>query len=184
MRVSIEANHALLAGHTFEHEIALAGSLSLLSSLDMNHGDALLGWKTDPFLNNLLATAMSMYQMLKAEDIGKGGLTFDAKVRRQSFTPKGLIEAHVGGTALCARAFLLAARLMEGGEYDRIVADRYAGWQTPEEQDMLGGKLSLKRIAEQAEVRGLNPMPRSRRQERIENLPSNKFFSWMERLHG
>ncbi len=171
VRVNIEANHALLAGHTFEHEIALAGSLGILGSLDMNRGDPLLGWDTDQFPNDLLATAMSMYHMLKAGGIGEGGLNFDAKVLRQSFTPEDLIEAHVGATDLCTRAFLLAARLMEEGEYDRIVADRDAGWQTPEAQDMLGGKLSLERIAEQAEVRGINPMPRSGRQERIENLP-------------
>ena len=176
VRVNIEANHALLAGHTFEHEIATAGSLGILGSLDMNRGDALLGWDTDQFPNDLLSTTMSMYHVIKAGGLGQGGLNFDAKVRRQSFTPEDLIEAHVGATDLCARAFLLAAKLIEDGEYDKLVVDRYAGWQTPQAQDMLSGKTTLEEIARKAEADGINPKPRSGRQERIENLLARKLF--------
>ena len=176
VRVNIEANHALLAGHTFEHEIALAGSLGILGSLDMNRGDPLLGWDTDQFPNDLLTTTMAMYHVIKAGGIGQGGLNFDAKVRRQSFTAEDLIEAHVGATDLCARAFLLAAKLVEDGEYDALVAERYAGWQTPEAQAMLGGKMSLEEIAASAEAKAVDPKPRSGRQERIENLLARKLF--------
>lgn len=176
VKVNIEANHALLAGHTFEHEIATAGSLGILGSLDMNRGDALLGWDTDQFPNDLLSTTMSMYQVIKAGGIGQGGLNFDAKVRRQSFTPEDLIEAHVGATDLCARAFLLAAKLIDDGEYDKMIADRYAGWHTPHAQDMLTGKMTLEEIARKAERDGIDPKPRSGRQERIENLLARKLF--------
>lgn len=174
--VNIEANHALLAGHTFEHEISLAGSLGILGSLDMNRGDPLLGWDTDQFPNDLLSTTMAMYHVIKAGGIGKGGLNFDAKVRRQSFEPTDLIEAHVGATDLCARAFLLAAKLIEDGEYDGIVTERYAGWKTPDAQSMLSGKKSLEEIAADSEAKAIDPKPRSGRQERIENLLARKLF--------
>jgi xylose isomerase len=174
--VNIEANHALLAGHTFEHEISLAGSLGILGSLDMNRGDPLLGWDTDQFPNDLLSTTMAMYHVIKAGGIGKGGLNFDAKVRRQSFDPTDLIEAHVGATDLCARAFLLAAKLIEDGEYDGIVTERYAGWKTPDAQAMLSGKKSLEEIAADSEAKAIDPKPRSGRQERIENLLARKLF--------
>jgi xylose isomerase len=176
VRVNIEANHALLAGHTFEHEISLAGSLGVLGSLDMNRGDALLGWDTDQFPNDLLATTMAMYHVIKAGGIGQGGLNFDAKVRRQSFEPTDLVEAHVGAADLCARAFLLAAKLVEDGEYDDIVTQRYAGWQAPEAQAMLKGQRSLEEIAAASEAAAIDPHPRSGRQERIENLLARKLF--------
>lgn len=175
VRVNIEANHATLAGHTFEHEIATAGSLGILGSLDMNRGDALLGWDTDQFPNDLLSTTMSMYHVIKAGGIGQGGLNFDAKVRRQSFTPEDLLEAHVGATDLCARAFLLAVKLIEDGEYDKVLEDRYAGWQTPDAQKMLSS-MSLDEVAAYAEQKAIDPKPRSGRQERIENLLARKLF--------
>jgi xylose isomerase len=176
VRVNIEANHALLAGHTFEHEIATAGALGLLGSLDMNRGDALLGWDTDQFPNDLLGTTMAMYHVIKAGGIGQGGLNFDAKVRRQSFTPEDLIEAHIGAVDLCARAFILAAKLIDDGEYDKTLTDRYAGWQTPEAQKMLSGSLTLEEIAAFAEEKNVNPKPQSGRQERLENLLARKLF--------
>jgi xylose isomerase len=176
VRVNIEANHALLAGHTFEHEIATAGSLGILGSLDMNRGDALLGWDTDQFPNDLLSTTMAMYHVIKAGGIGQGGLNFDAKVRRQSFTPEDLIEAHIGAIDLCARAFILAAKLIDDGEYDKALTDRYAGWQTPEAKKMLSGGLTLEEIAAFAEEKNVNPKPQSGRQERLENLLARKLF--------
>ena len=176
VRVNIEANHALLAGHTFEHEIALAGSLGILGSLDMNRGDALLGWDTDQFPNDLLSTTMSMYHVIKAGGIGIGGLNFDAKVRRQSFEATDLVEAHIGAADLCARAFLLAANLIEDGEYDSIVAERYAGWKTPGAEAMLSGGRTLEEIAADSEAKGIDPKPRSGRQERMENLLARKLF--------
>ena len=168
--VNIEANHATLAGHTFEHEIATAGALGVLGSLDINRGDPLLGWDTDQFPIDLLGTTLSMYHVIKAGGLGKGGCNFDAKVRRQSFTPEDMVHAHVGGVDLCAHAFLLAAKLIEDGKYDQLLTDRYSGWQTPEAQNMLNGSVSLEQIAANTEAANLNPQPRSGRQEQVERM--------------
>ena len=170
VRVNLEANHALLAGHSFEHEIATAASLGILGSLDINRGDPLLGWDTDQFPNDLGAMTLAMYHVLQAGGLGQGGMNFDAKVRRQSFEPEDLLHAHIGGADLVARAFLSAARLVEEGQLASEVSARYAGWQTPEARAMLTGGLTLEEIAAAAEARGLNPQPRSGGQERLENL--------------
>ena len=177
VRVNLEANHATLAGHSFEHEIATAGSLGILGSLDINRGDALLGWDTDQFPNDLWTMTMSMYHVIKAGGLGKGGCNFDAKVRRQSFTPEDLIHAHVGGADLCARAFLTAAKLIEEGEYDALLTERYAGWQGSDAKAMFEGKMSLDEIAAKAEKDAINPQPRSGKQEQIENLLMRRIYS-------
>ena len=170
VRVNLEANHATLAGHTFEHEIATAGAFGILGSLDINRGDALLGWDTDQFPNELWTMTMSMYQVLKAGGLGKGGCNFDAKVRRQSFTPEDMVHAHVGGVDLCARAFLTAAKIIEDGQYDALLRDRYADWDKPAAQAMLDGSMTLEAIAGRAEGDAVNPQPRSGKQEQLENL--------------
>ncbi len=177
VKVNLEANHATLAGHSFEHEIATAGLLGILGSLDVNRGDALLGWDTDQFPNDLWTMTMSMYHVIKAGGLGNGGCNFDAKVRRQSFTPEDLIHAHVGGADLCARAFLTAAKIIEEGKYDTILTGRYADWKRKEAVDMLSGKLSLEQIEQMALTRGVNPKPRSGRQEKVENLLARKIYS-------
>lgn len=176
MRVNLEANHAILAGHTFEHEIATAGALGILGSLDVNRGDALLGWDTDQFPNDLWTMTMSMYHVIKAGGLGQGGCNFDAKVRRQSFTPEDLIHAHVGGVDLCARAFLTAVQLIANGKYDALLTERYAGWKSATGAKMLGGELSLGEIEAQALQGGINPQPRSGRQEQIENLLTRAIY--------
>jgi xylose isomerase len=170
VRVNLEANHATLAGHTFEHEIATAGAFGILGSLDINRGDALLGWDTDQFPNDLWTMTLAMYHVIKVGGLGLGGCNFDAKVRRQSFTAEDMVHAHVGGMDLCARAFLTAAKLIETGEYDRLLTERYAGWTTPKAQAMLTGTMSLDEIATAAERDTINPQPRSGKQEQIENL--------------
>ncbi len=176
VRVNLEANHATLAGHSFEHEIATAGAFGILGSLDINRGDALLGWDTDQFPNDLWTMTMSLYHVLKAGGLGKGGCNFDAKVRRQSFTAEDMVHAHVGGADLCARAFLTAAKLIEDGQYDALLNERYAGWEKPEAQAMLSG-MSLDEIAAKAEKDAINPQPRSGKQEQIENLLMRSIYS-------
>ncbi len=169
VKVNVEANHATLAGHSFEHEIALAGSLGILGSIDMNKGDAQSGWDTDQFPTNVEETALAMYYILKAGGLGSGGLNFDAKVRRQSIDPADLVEAHAGAMDVCARALLVAARLVEEGTLSRPLAERYAGWDAPEGKAILAGERTLAEIADAAEAAGLAPQPRSGRQERLEN---------------
>jgi|SRR5665213_2928527 len=175
VKVNLEANHALLAGHSFEHEISTAANFGILGSLDINRGDPLLGWDTDQFPIDLQSMTMAMYYVIRAGGLGRGGMNLDAKVRRQSIAPEDLIHAHIGGVDLCARAFLTAARLYEEGHLAKEVASRYAGWSTPEGRAMLNGKLSMETIAAQSEAEELNPLPRSGRQERLENLVSGYF---------
>lgn len=177
VRVNIEANHATLAGHTFEHEIATAGAFDILGSLDINRGDALLGWDTDQFPNDLWTMSMSMYHVIKAGGLGKGGCNFDAKVRRQSFTPEDLVHAHVGGADLCARAFLTAAKIIEDGRYDALLKERYAGWEGAEAQSAFTGKLTLEELERKALSSGIDPKPRSGKQEQIENLLARLIYS-------
>jgi xylose isomerase len=170
VKVNLEANHALLAGHTFEHEIATAADLGILGSLDINRGDPLLGWDTDQFPVDLYSMTLAMYHVIQAGGLGLGGMNFDAKVRRQSFEPEDLLHAHIGGVDMCARAFLIAAKIHEEGCLAEIVDARYAGWDLPENQAMLAGNESLDAIAARSEERNINPQPRSGRQEQLENL--------------
>ncbi len=175
VKLNLEANHALLAGHSFEHEIATAASLGILGSLDLNRGDPLLGWDTDQFPWSLQDTAMALYHVIKAGGLGLGGCNFDAKIRRQSIDPVDLVHAHVGGIDHCARAFLIAARMIEDGQLEQALRDRYAGWDTEAARVMLDGTETLETIAARAEQRNLSPQPRSGGQERLENLVG-RFF--------
>ncbi|HEY2629276.1 MAG TPA: xylose isomerase, partial [Usitatibacter sp.] len=104
VKVNIEQNHALLAGHSFEHEIAMAQALGIFGSLDMNRGDEQLGWDTDQFPNNLPQIALALYHVLRGGGFTSGGLNFDSKVRRQSIDPDDLVVAHASAMDLCARA--------------------------------------------------------------------------------
>jgi xylose isomerase len=172
VRVNLEANHALLAGHSFEHEIATAVDLNILGSLDINRGDPLLGWDTDQFPVDIYSMTLAMYHVVKAGGLGRGGMNFDAKVRRQSIEPEDLLHAHIGGVDLCARAFLTAVKIHEDGRLTELVAARYAEWDSPENETMLAGKESLDSIAARSEERNINPAPRSGHQEQFENLIS------------
>ena len=170
IKVNIEQNHALLAGHTFEHEIALASALGIFGSLDMNRGDEQLGWDTDQFPNNLQQVALAMYHVLKAGGLGAGGLNFDAKLRRQSIDPDDLVWAHATAMDLCARGLLVAERMVRDNALQSHVDARYAGWDTPHAKLMLAGKLSLEELAQMVEQNGIEPLPRSAQQERLEHL--------------
>jgi len=167
VKLNIEANHATLAGHSFEHEVALAAALGVLGSLDINRGDAQSGWDTDQFPHNVPDVTLALLHVLKAGGLGSGGLNFDAKIRRQSIDPDDLLHAHIGGMDVCARALLAAARIMEDGGLQQALDARYAGWATPQGQHMLRGKASLADIASSATG---EPQPRSGRQEYLENL--------------
>lgn len=175
VKLNLEGNHALLAGHSFEHEIALAGALGILGSLDINRGDPLLGWDTDQFPINLHETTMALYYVIQAGGLGKGGCNFDAKIRRQSIDPDDLVLAHVGGIDHCARAFLTAAKIVEDGNFAGQLKTRYSGWQTAEAKQMLDGSMSLEQISAQAEARNIDPQPRSGKQEKLENMLA-RFF--------
>ncbi|MGB8313962.1 MAG: xylose isomerase [Aestuariivirga sp.] len=170
VKLNLEQNHAILAGHTFEHEIALAAALGVFGSLDINRGDYLLGWDTDQFAMNIPEVALTMFEVLKAGGFTTGGLNFDAKIRRQSIDPDDLLHAHVASMDACARGLLIAAQMLEDGKMEKAVAKRYGKWETPENQAMLAGKESLDKIAARALKSGLDPQPTSGRQEYLEGL--------------
>jgi len=168
VRVNIEANHATLAGHTFEHELAMAGALGIFGSIDANRGDHQNGWDTDQFPNSAEELTLAMIEVLRAGGFTTGGFNFDSKVRRQSMDPVDLFYGHVGGIDTVARGLLNAAAIIEDGRLDAIRAERYAGWNGDFAKEL--ANLDLAGIADLAEARAIDPKPRSGRQERIENL--------------
>ncbi|MDG0855145.1 xylose isomerase [Roseateles puraquae] len=170
VKVNIEANHATLSGHSFEHEIATAGALGILGSLDMNRGDPQLGWDTDQFPNNVPETAMALYHVLQAGGLGSGGLNFDAKVRRQSIDAADLFHGHIGGMDVCAQALLVAEKMINDGRLQAAVDQRYAGWDSEPGQAILQGRRSLAELADEVLERNTDIAPVSGRQEVLENL--------------
>ncbi len=169
VKLNLEVNHATLAGHTFEHELAYAGSQDLLGSIDVNRGDYQNGWDTDQFPNALTDWVLAMWFIQKAGGLGSGGFNFDAKVRRQSIDAVDLLHGHVGAMDLCARALLIVEQMLADGALGRFVADRYAGWRSGIGADMLAGRMSLSDAAAHAHA-ATAPLPRSGRQEYLENL--------------
>lgn len=166
VKVNIEQGHAILAGHSFEHELALAASLGIFGSIDMNRNDYQSGWDTDQFPNNVPETALAYYEVLKAGGFTTGGTNFDAKIRRQSLDPEDLILSHVGAMDVCAAGLKAAARMLEEGRLEAARRERYAGWERA--GDLLSSDLAT--LAERVEREGIEPEPRSGRQERLENL--------------
>ncbi len=170
VKVNIEQGHAILAGHSFEHELALAASLGILGSIDINRNDYQSGWDTDQFPNNVPELMLAFYEILKVGGFSTGGTNFDAKLRRQSLDPEDLILAHVGGMDACARALKAAAAMLKDGELERLRAERYAGWRGNRAQEMLAGRYGLEEIETHVREAAINPEPVSGRQERLENL--------------
>lgn len=170
VKCNIEVGHAFLAGHSFEHELALASSLGMLGSVDANRNDLQSGWDTDQFPNNPGEMTLAFYHILKQGGLGNGGFNFDAKVRRQSIDPVDLVHGHVGGLDVLARGLKAAAAMIEDGTFDAALEERYAGWQSREAKAMLSGKRSLEQIAARVEKQNINPEPKSGRQEYLENL--------------
>jgi len=170
IKVNIEANHATLSGHSFEHEISTALDLGIFGSIDMNRGDMQCGWDTDQFPNNLSETALALYLILKGGGFTTGGLNFDSKVRRQSIDPEDLFYGHIGGMDVSARALLVAERMLNDDRLRQHVDARYAGWDEAFGQDVLKGKMSLDAVADRVLERDQDTAPVSGRQEYLENL--------------
>lgn len=166
IKLNIEANHATLAGSSFEHEVANAIALDAFGSIDINRGDPQNGWDTDQFHNDPGEMTLVMRHILKAGGFQTGGFNFDAKLRRQSIDPEDLFLAHIGGVDVLARALVSAAAIIEDGRLDRARGERYAGWSSPEGKRILAGDVSLVDLADGAS----DPAPRSGRQEHLENL--------------
>ncbi|MDB9807154.1 xylose isomerase [Amylibacter sp.] len=173
VKVNIEQGHAILAGHSFEHELSLARELGILGSIDMNRNDYQSGWDTDQFPNNVPEITLAYYEVLKAGGFKTGGTNFDAKLRRQSLDPEDLILSHVGAMDVCAAGLKSAARMLDDGKLEALRDQRYAGWNTKSGQDILNG--DLESISSKVLNDDINPEPKSGRQERLENLV-NKYI--------
>ena len=167
VKVNIEQGHAILAGHSFEHEIALAVSEGMLGSIDMNRNDYQSGWDTDQFPNNTPEVALAYYHIIKGGGFQAGGTNFDAKLRRQSIDAEDLIAAHVGAMDICARGFKAAAAMVEDGHLEKALQERYEGWKSKEAQNMLNSDLTT--ITDNVLKNSINPEPKSGKQEKLEN---------------
>jgi xylose isomerase len=168
-KVNIEANHATLAGHTFNHELAYARVNNMLGSVDANRGDMLLGWDTDQFPTDIYETTLAMLEILRQGGIAPGGLNFDAKVRRGSFEPEDLFLAHISGMDAFARGLKTAAAIIEGGEIDDFIMNRYKSYSSGIGADIIKGKVGFEELA--AYARTLNEVKlESGRQEMLESV--------------
>ena len=176
IKVNIEANHATLAGHTFQHEIASAIALDIFGSVDANRGDAQLGWDTDQFPNSVEENTLVMYEILKAGGFTTGGLNFDAKVRRQSTDKYDMFYGHIGAMDVMALSLKKAARMLEDGALNKRLEKRYAGWNDELGQQIMQGRLSLAQLAQYAEQNNLHPQHQSGHQEQLENLVNAYLF--------
>lgn len=149
-KLNLEANHATLAGHTFEHEIQVARNYDALGSLDANQGDMLLGWDTDEFPTDLYSVMLTMYEVLENGGIAPGGINFDAKVRRTSFEMEDLVLAHIAGMDTFARGLKAAAKLKEDRFFEKIKEERYASYQEGIGANILNNQTDLKSLTEYA----------------------------------
>ena len=175
-KLNIEANHATLAGHTFQHDLRVAAMNDMLGSVDANQGDLLLGWDTDQFPADVYETTLAMYEILKSGGL-KGGLNFDAKNRRPSYTPEDMVEGFILGMDAFALGLIKAAALIEDGRIDQFVKERYASYQSELGQKIRSGKATLEELAERAIKNGDAPLPGSGRQEYLEGVVNNILFS-------
>jgi xylose isomerase len=149
-KMNIEANHATLAGHTFQHELALCRINNMLGSIDANQGDLLLGWDTDQFPTNIYDTTLAMYEVLKAGGLTTGGLNFDSKVRRGSFEPEDLFYAHIAGMDTFAKGLKTAYLMTCDGKFEKFKEERYSSYKLGIGADILNGKVSFKDLEKYA----------------------------------
>jgi xylose isomerase len=170
VKVNIEVNHATLAGLDFEHEIAASRAYGIFGSIDINRGDPRNGWDTDQFPNNAQELVPSMVQVVQDKGFTTGGFNFDAKLRRQSVDPADLYLAHIGGIDTLARALLAAADVVTDGALEKLKQERYSGWGGELGKRITSGELNLASLADLATQKGLDPAPRSGKQELAESL--------------
>ena len=168
-KVNIEVNHATLAGHTFEHELAVAVDNGMLGSIDANRGDYQNGWDTDQFPIDNYELTQAMMQIIRNGGLGNGGTNFDAKTRRNSTDLEDIFLAHIAGMDAMARALLCAAELLEKSPYKKMLADRYASFDKGMGKEFEEGKLSLEQIVEYAKTQP-EPAATSGKQELYEAI--------------
>ena len=168
-KVNIEVNHATLAGHTFEHELAVAVDNGLLGSIDANRGDVQNGWDTDQFPIDNFELTQAMLQVIRNGGFGNGGTNFDAKLRRNSTDPEDIFIAHISGMDALARALLNAAAIVEESPIPAMVKERYASFDGGKGKEFEEGKLSLEDLVAYAKEHG-EPAKTSGKQELYETI--------------
>jgi xylose isomerase len=173
-KLNIEANHATLAQHTFQHDLRVARINNALGSIDANQGDALLGWDTDQFPTNLYDSTLAMYEVVKMGGFTKGGLNFDAKTRRASFEPVDLFYGHIAGMDSFARGFKVASKLVKDGAFEKFIAQRYESYTTGIGKDIVNKKVGFKEL-EAYTLKNGEPKLTSGRQEMLESI-LNKYL--------
>lgn len=176
VKMNIETNHATLAGHTVEHELDYAGSQGFLGSVDANTGDLLLGWDTDQFPTDVYLTTKIMLMILKYGGLTKGGLNFDAKVRRESFEPIDLFHAHIGGMDAFAKGLKIAAAIRADGVLAGMVKDRYSSWDSGIGAQIEAGGQSFEQLEKYILGKGDAAPNQSGRQELFENVVNRYVF--------
>ena len=168
-KLNIETNHATLAGHTMMHELETAGMQGALGSIDANTGDLLLGWDTDQFPTDYYLTTQTMLVLLKY-GLAPGGVNFDAKVRRESFEPIDLFYAHIGGMDAFARGLKIAAAIRADRALEKLVAARYASWDSDLGEKIESGSIGFKELEVMMLAQGESAANASGRQELIEHI--------------
>ncbi|MDR0222700.1 MAG: xylose isomerase [Oscillospiraceae bacterium] len=177
-KLNIEANHATLAMHTFQHELRVARESGMFGSIDANQGDTLLGWDTDQFPTNVYDCALCMYEVIKAGGFTNGGLNFDSKARRGSFAPEDIFHSYIAGMDAFALGLRIADKMISDGKIDKFVADRYASWGEGIGKDIISGKAKLADLEKYALEKGeVVSSLSSGRQEYLENIMNGVMFN-------
>jgi len=174
-KLNIEANHATLAGHTFQHDLRVSAINGMLGSIDANTGDLLLGWDTDEFPYSVYDTTMCMFEVLKAGGL-TGGFNFDAKTRRPSYTFEDMFHAFILGMDTFALGLIKAAALIEDGRIDAFVKERYASYESGMGKKIRGGEVGLKELSDYALAMKAPALPGSGRQEYLESVVNQVLF--------
>ena len=168
-KLNIEVNHATLAQHTMQHELAVAAKAGMLGSIDANRGDYQNGWDTDQFPNNIQETTEAMLVFLEAGGLKGGGINFDAKIRRNSTDIEDIFYAHIGGADTFARALITADKIISSSSYSKLREKRYQTFDSGKGKDFEDGKLELKDLYNIAKNSN-DISPESGKQELFENI--------------
>ena len=168
-KLNIEVNHATLAQHTMQHELAVAAKEGMLGSIDANRGDYQNGWDTDQFPNNIQETTEAMLVFLEAGGLQGGGVNFDAKIRRNSTEMEDVFLAHIGGADTFARALITADKIITSSPYKKLRQDRYASFDSGKGAAFESGKLLLQDLYKIAVENGELDL-KSGKQELFENI--------------
>ena len=174
-KINIEANHATLAGHTFQHELRVSAINGMLGSIDANQGDLLLGWDTDEFPYDVYEATMCMYEVLKAGGL-TGGFNFDAKNRRQSYTAEDMFLGFILGMDTFALGLIKAAEIIEDGRIDNFIAEKYSSFNNGIGKKITEGETSLEELATYAENMSSPQLPISGKQEYLHSVINNILF--------